>query len=148
MRLRLVPVAILPLLLGCGIVSGDRPLPPAPDALLPPCPSAPNCVSSESPDESHRVEPLAFEGPPAAAMARLTEAIAAMPRAKVLRANEREIQADFTSLVFRFVDGVQCRMDARAGVIQIRSASHAGYYDFGANGRRVEAIREAFEAKR
>jgi uncharacterized protein (DUF1499 family) len=137
-------LAPLALLLGCGIVSGDLPKPPAADALLPPCPSAPNCVCSESPDEWHRVEPLAFEGDPAAAMKRLAEVIA-RSGSKVIAADATEIRAEHESLLFWCHLNIHCRLDTAEKVIQIRSSSRAGYYDFGVNGRRVESIREAFE---
>jgi uncharacterized protein (DUF1499 family) len=56
------------------------------------------------------------------------------------------LRAQFTSFLFRFVDDVDCVVDAPAGVIQIRSASRVGYSDLGANRKRVEAIRRAFAA--
>jgi len=120
--------------------------PPARGWLLSPCASAPNCVSSEAPDDEHHVDPLPLQGNPATAMARLVEVISAMPRTKIVRANPDYVDAEFTSLIFRDVDIVQCRVDKNAGVIQIRSASIEGYYDFGANRRRVEAIRGALAA--
>jgi uncharacterized protein (DUF1499 family) len=112
--------------------------------LLPPCPSSPNCVSSEATDPGQRVEPLTFQGDPARAMDRLHQVIVAMPRTRIVEADPESIQAEFTSLIFRFVDDVQCRLNRKAGVIEIRSASRVGYSDLGANRRRVEAIRQAF----
>lgn len=112
---------------------------------LAPCPSSPNCVSSEAADAKHRIAPLPFSGGPAAAMARLRAVIEAMPRARVVSANDQALHAEFTSLLFRFVDDVDCVVDPSAGVIQIRSASRTGYSDLGVNRKRVEQIRAAFE---
>jgi uncharacterized protein (DUF1499 family) len=111
---------------------------------LAPCPSSPNCVSSQATDAGHRVDALAYSGDTAAAMRRLRSVIEAMPRTRIVSASDTALQAEFTSRLFRFVDDVQCVADAPAGVIQIRSASRVGYSDLGANRKRVEAIRAAF----
>ena len=47
----------------------------------------------------------------------------------------------FTSAVFRFVDDVEFEVDEAARVVHVRSASRVGRGDFGANRKRVEAIR-------
>lgn len=41
------------------------------DGRLSSCPSSPNCVSSQASDEQHRIAPLAFNGDPDRAFARL-----------------------------------------------------------------------------
>ena len=117
---------------------------PKPGDLLPPCPASPNCVCSEATDAGHHVDALAFQGDPASAMERLRQVIASMPRTRIVAADGESLHAEFTSLLFRFVDDVNCRLNAKAGVIEIRSASRVGYSDLGANRRRVEAIRQAF----
>jgi uncharacterized protein (DUF1499 family) len=111
---------------------------------LAPCPNSPNCVSSVAPDAAHRVEPLAFKGAPAAAMERLRATITGMPRARVVRHDATSLSAEFTSWLLRFVDDVDCVLDADARVIHIRSASRVGYSDLGVNRKRVEQIRAAF----
>lgn len=109
-----------------------------------PCPSSPNCVSSVAPDDAHRVDPIAFSGTGAAALARLRSVIEAMPRTRITRADADSLHAEFTSWLLRFVDDVDCVVDEAARVIQIRSASRVGYSDLGVNRKRVEAIRAAF----
>lgn len=137
-----VAALVLAALAGCA---AERPAVSAPPgALLPPCPASPNCVSSLAPDAAHHVAPLPYRGDPAAAMRRLRDVIAAMPRARVVRADDTALQAEFTSRIFRFVDDVDCVVDPAAGVIQVRSASRVGYSDLGVNRARVEAIRAAF----
>jgi uncharacterized protein (DUF1499 family) len=64
-----------------------------------------------------------------------------MPRAEIVEEGPGYLHATFTSPLFRFVDDLELRADAEAGVVHVRSASRAGYYDFGANARRVEALR-------
>ena len=56
------------------------------------------------------------------------------------------LHVEFTSAIFRFVDDVEFLFDAGSGTIHMRSASRAGYSDFGVNRRRMEAIRSQFDA--
>jgi uncharacterized protein (DUF1499 family) len=111
---------------------------------LAPCPSSPNCVSSQATDARHRVEPITYTGNAAEAMRRLRGVIEGMPRTRIVNASDSALRAEFTSRLFRFVDDVDCIADPAAGVIQIRSASRVGYSDLGANRSRVEAIRATF----
>lgn len=118
-------------LAGFGIVDG-KPTP---------CPATPNCVSSRSPDEKHRVDPLAFSTSSTEAESALTRIISGMKRARIAEARPLYIHAEFTSAVFRFVDDVEFYFDADSRKIHIRSASRLGRFDFGVNRRRVEEIR-------
>lgn len=140
---RIICLAAL-LLLGCA-AEREPTMPTPPGELLAPCPASPNCVSSLASDDAHRVRPLPYTGDPAAAMQRLRDVIAAMPRTRIVSADDSTLHAEFTSFLFRFVDDVNCAVDPKAGVIQIRSASRVGYSDLGVNRKRVEAIRAAFE---
>lgn len=115
----------------------------AESARLAPCPSSPNCVSSQATD-AHHIDPIPFSGNSAQAMRRLRAVIEAMPRTRIVDASDTALRAEFTSRLFRFVDDIDCIVDPAASVIQIRSASRVGYSDLGANRKRVEAIRTAF----
>jgi len=108
---------------------------------LPPCPDTPNCVSSQSGDLKHAIEPIAFTGPAAEAMQRLVAMLDEMPRSKAITRSGSYLHYEFRSLVFRFVDDVECLLDADNGVIHIRSASRVGRSDLGVNRKRVERIR-------
>jgi uncharacterized protein (DUF1499 family) len=110
------------------------------------CPDKPNCVSSQAVDRLHQVLPLSYSGEPATAMQRLRSVIESMRGTKVVSAGADALRAEFKSAVLGFVDDVDCLLDAKASVIHIRSASRLGYYDFGVNRKRVEAIRAAFDA--
>lgn len=118
---------------------------PAVKALAP-CPPSRNCVSSQSPDESRRVDPFAYEGSLSEAKARLLDQLGSMQRIKIVSSEGNYIHAEFTSLLFHFVDDVEFLFDDPAQTIQVRSASRSGHYDFGVNRRRVEAIRAKFQA--
>ena len=115
----------------------------ASDALLPPCPDSPNCVSSlESGD--HQVDALAGKGSREASLAALAAALDSLPRVDWQQAGDNRIEATFTSLVFRFVDDVTFVIN-EDGRIDVRSASRVGHYDFGANRKRVEMLRDMLD---
>jgi uncharacterized protein (DUF1499 family) len=113
---------------------------------LAPCPDSPNCVSSQSEDKRHAIEPFRYEGAAETAMQALIDVIREMKRARIKTAQERYIHAEFTSFLFRFVDDVEFLLDKGAKTIHVRSASRVGYSDLGVNRKRVEAIRSRFDA--
>lgn len=114
--------------------------------LLPPCPDSPNCVSTEAADAAHRMDPIPYTGAPELAVRRLVTIVEGMSGGRVKHQDGRSLHAEFTSLVFRFVDDVDLLVDADAGLIRFRSASRVGYSDLGANRKRMEQIRRAFLA--
>ncbi len=127
------------LLVGC---SGARPAAlGVRDGRLAPCPSSPNCVSSQAPDDTHRIAPIPFAGAAAEAVDSLTNIVRSLPRASVVTATGTYLHAEFRSAVFRFVDDVEFLADETAGVIQVRSAARVGSSDLGVNRRRIETIR-------
>jgi uncharacterized protein (DUF1499 family) len=139
----LLMVAGSALLAGC---TGTRPPLGARDGWLAACPATPNCVSSLSVDEGHKIAPLPLRGTPAEAVAALAEVVRALPRATVVKATENYLHVEFRSAVFRFVDDVEFFADERDGVIHVRSAARLGSFDFGVNRRRVEEIRARWAA--
>jgi uncharacterized protein (DUF1499 family) len=112
-----------------------------------PCPSSPNCVSSLSEDRQHAIEPLQFSGPRDAARQKLLAILEKLNRARVTRSDTDYIHAEFRSLIFQFVDDVEFLFAAEGNIIHVKSASRVGYSDLGANRRRVEQIRSAFESR-
>jgi uncharacterized protein (DUF1499 family) len=115
-------------------------------AALPPCPATPNCVSSQATDPEHAIAPIAYTGSPAAAMQRMQVVLSALARSTPVKQSTTYLHYEVRSLIFRFVDDVECLLEPADSVIQIRSAARTGYSDFGVNRRRVERIRKAFEA--
>jgi uncharacterized protein (DUF1499 family) len=91
--------------------------------------------------------PLPLTGTAAEALAALVKIIESTPRARVAARTENYLHAEFVTAVFRFVDDVECLVDAAAGVIHFRSASRLGHWDLGANRRRLERLRRAWERR-
>jgi uncharacterized protein (DUF1499 family) len=115
------------------------------DGRLAPCKRTPNCVSSQADpqDREHYIAPIAFRG----SMLELRRAIESMPRATVIRVDAGYLYAEFRTRLMRYVDDLELRLDERAGVVHVRSASRLGRRDFGVNRRRVEALRSLIEGR-
>ena len=111
---------------------------------LSPCPESPNCVSSLSEDKSHQVEPLTYNVPLDVAREKLISVINSMKRSEIATAENNYLHATFKSFLFRFVDDVEFSFDDERKIIDVRSASRMGYFDLGANRRRVEELRKRF----
>jgi uncharacterized protein (DUF1499 family) len=127
---------------GC---SASRPAHPGmTDGKFQPCPDSPNCVSSQSPDKKHFIEPIHYEGTQQQAKDRLINVIQGMKRSKIVTDLDHYIHAEFTSAFFRFVDDVEFYFDDRAKTLHVRSASRIGRSDFGVNRKRIEELRSRF----
>jgi uncharacterized protein (DUF1499 family) len=137
-------VSLTFLLMGCA---GTRPARmDVTNGKFIPCPDSPNCVSSQSSDQLHAIEPLSYKGTPSEARARLLAVIKGMKRANIVTEQENYIHAEFTSAIFRFVDDAEFYIDDTQKIIHIRSAARLGYYDFGVNRQRMETIRQLFNS--
>jgi uncharacterized protein (DUF1499 family) len=111
-----------------------------------PCSSAPHCVSSQAaPDSSKYVEPLRFDGASvAAARQALLNTLYAADNATVERAENRFVHATFRTTL-GFVDDVTFLFQPDAQIIDVKSSSRIGYYDFNVNRNRVAGLRARFE---
>lgn len=130
-----------------GQVSRNGKPPGLVDGKLRPCPDTPNCVGSEYPgDDSHHVEPFELAGEPASdALHRLSEIVEQL--GGTVDALEPDyLSATFRSSVFGFVDDFEARADTDSGSMHVRSAARVGRSDFGANRKRVEALRQLWQA--
>lgn len=126
-------------------LSGDRPSNlGVKNGKLSPCPASPNCVSSQSSDDDHKVEPLIYEGTPEEAIGELKAILENIENAEIITVADNYIYAEFTSKLMGFVDDVEFYLDEEPGLIQVRSASRLGESDLGVNRQRVEAIRAQF----
>lgn len=113
------------------------------DNRLSPCPSSPNCVSSQSEDGKHKIDPILFNSTPAEAVDRLKKVIQGMARTTIVRETPEYLHVEFRTLL-GFVDDGEFFVDGNRQVIQLRSASRVGYWNLGVNRRRVESIRREF----
>lgn len=108
-----------------------------------PCPSSPNCVSTQATDERHAIAPFRYRKSLAEAKEAVKEVIRSLPRAKLVEEDDSYLHYEVTSLLFRFVDDVEFLFDDDTKTVHFRSASRTGYGDLGVNRRRMEGIRRA-----
>ncbi|MGL5803864.1 MAG: DUF1499 domain-containing protein [Xenococcaceae cyanobacterium] len=108
------------------------------------CPSTPNCVSSQSKDSEHYIEPLTYQGSSSEAIERLKQIIS-QDRSAIVEETNNYLKAEFTSRWMGFVDDVEFDFNEEdKGAIEVRSASRLGESDLGVNRQRIETIRSLF----
>lgn len=110
------------------------------------CPTSPNCVSSQSADLTHQIEPLSYDEPLTEAFEKLKTLIENLDDSKIITAEDGYLYAEFTTPIMGFVDDVEFYLDEENKVIQVRSASRLGESDLGVNRNRVETIRSLFNS--
>lgn len=106
------------------------------------CPDSPNCVNSLS---VGGLAPLTYRGDVAQGMARLRATLATFTEARIESADALSLTAIFTTRL-GFRDEVVFVFDPAQPVIHFRSRSLLGYYDFGKNRSRMQAVGERFAA--
>lgn len=105
-------------------------------------PNAPRAVSSQvALDHRAYIAPFVVQGDAKLFFAQLKNVVAKQPRVNIVKQTEQYLHAEFTTAMLRFVDDVEFVLDAKAGVVHVRSASRIGYYDFNTNRKRIESIR-------
>lgn len=122
----------------CASLSGDA---GRVDGRLKPCPPAPHCVSSLATDARHRIDAFTLADP-ATGWARVAEVVAAQPRTTLVTREAGYLHAEVVSPWGVYTDDLELLLGAD-GRIDVRSTSRIGYYDFGVNRERVEALRAA-----
>ena len=111
---------------------------------LAPCPSSPNCISTQSDNPDKYMAPLPCAVNAEESHSIIRSIIESMPRSRIVEEKENYIHAEFRSLIFRFVDDVEFLFDQEEKTIHFRSASRTGYSDFGVNRRRMQNISERY----
>lgn len=112
---------------------------------FPPCPSSPNCASTEATASRYAVAPLALARTDAWPEIRAT--VLALPRTTVVEEGEHFLRVECRSALAGFVDDLLVELRLPRGTLAIRSAARTGYYDFGVNRRRIEKLRGALQAR-
>jgi uncharacterized protein (DUF1499 family) len=114
---------------------------------LTPCPSSPNCVSTQAQDEGHAIAPFQYRKSRAEAKESLKAIVQTMPRTRLVEEDESYLHYEFTSLLLRFVDDVEFLFDDETKTVHFRSGSRTGYGDLGVNRKRMEEIRLLVDGK-
>lgn len=111
-----------------------------------PCDNKRHCVCSVDQREKYAISPLKATYPQKD-FDRLKTLLKNKRQVKIVTETEVYIHAEFTSMVLRFIDDVEFLLNKSSKVIHVRSESRQGYYDFEANRKRIEAIRNELEIK-
>jgi uncharacterized protein (DUF1499 family) len=109
-----------------------------------PCPNAPKCVSTQSEDERHRIEPIPYAGSLEEARERVLSIVRGMERSEVITVEPQYLYVQFRSKVLKYVDDVEFYFDAESKLIHFRSSARFGYYDWKVNRKRMEYISDEF----
>ena len=105
------------------------------------CPASPNCVSSDAADADHHIEPFHLAGSPVEVWQMTKTLVAALPRTKIITAENNYLHAECRSALFGFVDDFELHLRPGEKMMAVRSAARLGYADFGVNRKRVEQLR-------
>lgn len=110
---------------------------------LAPCPSPPRCVNSQASSERHGIEPLQVRGDGLAAWREAATVVGEMPRTTIVESTADYLRAEIVSPWHFYTDDLELLLNADGRKIDVRSTGRIGYYDFGVNRDRVEALRRA-----
>lgn len=110
------------------------------NSTLAPCPDTPNCVSSDSLDESHYVPAFKLEASSEQVWSEIKVYLDSQSNMKIVRELSDYLYVESTSMLMRFVDDFELHLREEDGIIAVRSASRYGKSDFGVNKERVDAL--------
>ena len=111
------------------------------DSRLAPCPSTPNCASSDATDPSHSVVAFELAVPATDGWRAARAAVANLPRTRIVAESDDYLHVECRSAFFGFVDDLELHLRPAQGIIAVRSAARLGHSDFGVNRQRVENLR-------
>lgn len=116
------------------------------DGKFHPCPKSPNCVSTQSTDEKHRMEPIQYSSTVDEAKGKIKNIITSFKRTKLITETENYLHFEFRTATFKFVDDVEFCLDDKEKLIHFRSAARLGWSDMGVNRKRMGKIRELYKS--
>lgn len=116
-------------------------------AQLTPCPSSPNCVSSDASDAGHQIAPIELKGSADEEWRAIRDLVSKLKRTQIITDTSDYLHAECRSAVFGFVDDLELHLRPAEGVIAVRSAARSGYSDFGVNKQRIEELRTALRRR-
>ncbi|WP_321368481.1 DUF1499 domain-containing protein [uncultured Desulfuromusa sp.] len=119
----------------------------APTTQMQPCPSSPNCVSTDAANAKQQISPFKIKGSKTVAWEELQQQVDQLPRTQIITVTSHYLQAECRSALFGFVDDLEFLLREEQGTIAIRSAARTGYSDFGVNRKRIETLRAALVSR-
>jgi uncharacterized protein (DUF1499 family) len=111
------------------------------DGKLYPCPRTPNCVSTQETRRGFRAEPVPFRQHPDSIHKKLLAWFDARINATVLTADSSYFHAAFKVPILGTYDDFEIFIERDKQLLQIRSLSRTGPFNFGLNRLRIRRIR-------
>jgi len=115
------------------------------DPYLKECPESPNCVSTQTQQESKKMDPIPFELDPDEVRKVIKSVVENLTNTNLQNESDNHLHYIFKSKIFGFIDDVEFLIDAQQKLIHFRSASRTGYSDLGVNKKRMTALQEAIK---
>ncbi len=144
--LRLIAPFLLAALTGCAVSQPPRAVRAQDPQRLTRCASVPACVSSQADlGTFHHVEPFTYTGGEDRALRALLQALRDDGEGAVIDSSRQAVHVTYRTPT-GLIDDLTFVFQPAQGVIDVKSASRLGVADFGANRRRVERLRERFDA--
>jgi uncharacterized protein (DUF1499 family) len=107
---------------------------------LAPVPKTPNAVSTQTDDQSKKVDPFKFQGDKEESRGKIKKAIRTYGGASIITEEENYLHVIFTTPLLNFKDDVEFYFDEDNEVIHFRSASRVGRSDLGLNKERYDEL--------
>jgi uncharacterized protein (DUF1499 family) len=114
------------------------------DGKFHPCPKSPNCVSTQSDDEKHKIEPLNYNSTLEEAKTKIKEIIESFKRTKLITEEDDYLHYEFRTATFKFVDDVEFYFDDSNKLIHFRSRARMGWSDMHVNKNRMKKVSELY----
>ncbi|WP_137169295.1 DUF1499 domain-containing protein [Marinomonas sp. FW-1] len=114
------------------------------DGFLKPCPSSPNCVSTQAAedDKEHYVEPIIYTSDRKSAQLAIESYLLEQGNTRIVTSALGYVHFEVESSLVGYIDDVEVYLPDADSAIHVRSASRVGYSDFGVNRDRVRQIKE------
>ena len=114
------------------------------DGLLKPCPSSPNCVSTQAAPEdmAHYSEPIIYTGDRKETQLTIESYMLSKGNARIVSSTLGYVHFEIKSRLVGYIDDVEFYLPEADSVVHFRSASRVGHSDFGVNRERVRQIQD------
>ncbi|MCD7033632.1 DUF1499 domain-containing protein [Metabacillus sp. GX 13764] len=111
------------------------------EQAIEPCPiHKKSCISTIDTDHSHAIPPLKYSISEEKLMRKLTDAVNSTAGSHILRIDDHSLHCQFRTKVMKFTDKAAFVLDREKKLIHFKSESTKGYYDFGVNRKRMNAL--------
>ncbi|MCI5051610.1 MAG: DUF1499 domain-containing protein [Simkaniaceae bacterium] len=114
------------------------------EGKLQPCPDSPNCVCSCETSTRNGIQPLPLVGKHPLEL--IEQFFAANYKTEVIEKTPTYLHLVVSTPLLGFKDDLEFQLDTK--IVQVRSASRVGYYDFGTNRKRIENLRKFLALQR